>query len=158
MKGHGEKFTRKQEVAIVALLMAPNIAEAAKQTGISESTLWRWLQNESFQQRYRKVKSAALGQAVAQIHAAASSAALTLKDIACSEENPASSRVSAAKSILELAFKSHETEDLEYRMAELEKIMEEVFLNEERKIKDQRIVGKNSTVERIEKCCGSKKI
>jgi transposase-like protein len=43
MKGHGSKFGRKKEQAIVALLTQRNIEEAAKSIGIAPNTLLRWM-------------------------------------------------------------------------------------------------------------------
>ena len=43
MKGHGSKFGRKKEEAIVALLTQRNIEEAAKSIGIAPNTLLRWM-------------------------------------------------------------------------------------------------------------------
>lgn len=49
-------LSRNQEKAIVALMAHPSIAEAAKSAGVSESSIWRWLQDEPFQARIRKRK------------------------------------------------------------------------------------------------------
>ena len=40
MSGHGEKRSRKQDAAIVALLSEPTIAGAATRAGVSEPTLF----------------------------------------------------------------------------------------------------------------------
>jgi hypothetical protein len=46
--GHGAKIGRKQEDAIAAFLTQPTPAEAARQTGVGEKTLRRWLQEPGF--------------------------------------------------------------------------------------------------------------
>ena len=46
--GHGEKLTRKKELAIVALLTEPTITKAASSAGISEATLRRWMRLDEF--------------------------------------------------------------------------------------------------------------
>ena len=43
MKGHGAKYERKKEEAIVALLTQKNIEEAARSIGIGSATLQRSL-------------------------------------------------------------------------------------------------------------------
>ncbi len=48
MTGHGAKFGRKKEEAIVALLTQRNVEEAARAVGISTRTLLRWLQVPDF--------------------------------------------------------------------------------------------------------------
>ena len=67
MKGHGAKFGRKKEEAIVALLTQRNFEEAAKAVGIGAATLMRWLKNPEFDAAYRSAKRAAYGQAVARL-------------------------------------------------------------------------------------------
>jgi hypothetical protein len=49
MAGHGEKFGRKKEDAIVALLSQRNVEDAARAAGIGARTLLRWLQTPEFQ-------------------------------------------------------------------------------------------------------------
>ena len=48
MAGHGEKFGRKKEEAIAALLTQRNIEEAARTAGIGTRTLLRWLKIPEF--------------------------------------------------------------------------------------------------------------
>ena len=43
MTGHGAKFGRKTEQAIVVLLAQRNIEEAARAVGIGTKTLMRWM-------------------------------------------------------------------------------------------------------------------
>jgi hypothetical protein len=54
MKGHGSKFGRKKEQAIVALLTQPNIEEAAKSIGVAPNTLLRWMKEPEFEKGYRQ--------------------------------------------------------------------------------------------------------
>ncbi len=123
MEGHGEKFSRKQEQAIVALLNAPTIAEAAKQAAIGETTIWRWLQNGEFQEQYRQARRKALDLAISRIQQITGEAVEVLRQVASDADSPASSRVSSAKAILELALKARETEELEERVKRLESLV-----------------------------------
>lgn len=50
-KGHGEKFSRKADDAIGALITESTIGAAAKKAGLGEKTLRRWLQNPDFRER-----------------------------------------------------------------------------------------------------------
>jgi hypothetical protein len=122
MKGHGEKHTRKTETAIVALLTQPTLGEAAKNAGIGESTLWRWLQEPEFNQLYRESRQQALTQAICRLQQVASQAVDCLAEIIANEDAPTSSRVTASKAVLELALKATETEDLISRIEALERI------------------------------------
>jgi hypothetical protein len=120
MRGPGEKLTRKQEVAIAALLTAPTIADAAQAATISEPTLWRWLQREDFQTAYRHARREAVSQAVAYLQRVAGEAVDTLRAVMQDSQNPASARVSAARVVLELSIRGIELEDLEARLQVLE--------------------------------------
>jgi len=121
LKGHGEKLTRKQEHAIAALLLEPTMADAAKSVGIGEVTLWRWLKREDFQAAYMKAKKKAVTQAVARLQQITSKAVDTLEAVMKDEDAPASSRVTAARVVLETSLKAIELEDLTARVEQLEK-------------------------------------
>jgi len=123
VKGHGEKLTRKQEKAIAALLLKPTIADAAKEAGIGETTLWRWLQLEEFQNAFKDAKRKTVEQAIAQLVQVSSEAVKTLSDIMQDKTAPASARVSAAKAVLEMTFRADEREQLIERIEELEKLV-----------------------------------
>ncbi|MEW5784801.1 MAG: hypothetical protein AB1767_06990 [Bacillota bacterium] len=118
-------MTRKREQAITALLVQPTVQEAARVAGLGERTLWRWLQDPSFQEIYRQARREAVGQAVAQLQRVSGEAVRALRLTINDQDTPASARVSAARAILELAIKAVELEDLEARLQALEKRLEE---------------------------------
>ena len=120
MKGHGEKLSRNQERAIAALLVHPTMLGAAAAAGVGEVTLWRWLQIPEFKEQYRLARREAVSQAVGHLQGACSVAVLALTDISQDVNCPASARVSAARTVLELALKGVELEDLTVRVEELE--------------------------------------
>ena len=121
MTGHGAKFGRKQEEAVVALLTQRNVEEAARAAGIGTKTLLRWLQIPEFQAAYRKARRDAFGQAVARLQQGTSAAATTLLKTMIDPATPASVRVRAAEAIFNHAAKAIEIEDIEARVAELER-------------------------------------
>ncbi len=124
MSGHGEKLSRKQELAIAALLQCPTLAAAAKQAGIGEATLWRWLQRSEFEAAYRVARYASVEHAITQLQQGTGQAVDTLRTIMGDGEAPPSSRVAAAKTVLDLALKLRETEGLEERLTTLEATIE----------------------------------
>ena len=126
MLGHGTKFGRKKEEAIVALLSQRNIEEAARVIGVAPNTLLRWLQIPEFQVAYREARRAAFGQSIARLQQASSAAASTLLKIMLDQSTPASTRVRAAHSVLDHAAKAIELEDIESRVAVLEEAAERV--------------------------------
>jgi alpha-beta hydrolase superfamily lysophospholipase len=119
-------LTRKQDEAIVALLMMSTIAEASKRVGVGERTLFRWLQRDTaFQAAYREARRQAVQQAIARIQRATSTAVTTLEAVMRDPDKPSSSRVSAARVVLEMALKAIEFEDLEWRVAALETALQQ---------------------------------
>ncbi|MFC1888844.1 hypothetical protein ACFL4G_03700 [Thermodesulfobacteriota bacterium] len=124
MKGHGAKFDRKKEGAIAALLEQPSIQAAAKQVGIGEVTLWRWLQEKEFQTEYREARRRVVDQAISRLQNATGEAVETLREIMLDKDKPASARVTAARTILDTAIQATEIGELEGRLAELEERLE----------------------------------
>ncbi len=110
----------KQEKAIPALLACSTLAEAAAVVGVTDRTLYNWLQDESFQAEYRAARWQSAGQAIARLQSIASQAAEALQDVYTDKGNPASARVSAARCVLELSIKAVELENLEARITALE--------------------------------------
>jgi DNA-binding transcriptional MerR regulator len=118
--GHGEKLTRKAEQAVAALLQFPTIPEAAKAAGVSERTLYGWLQEEGFREQYRSARTEVVRHAVTMVQKASGEAVDVLREVMNNPQSTTSSRVSAAKTILELALKAVELEDVESRLVALE--------------------------------------
>src|SRR2546430_12729651 len=120
MKAHGEKLSRKQELAIAALLTCSAITDAAKQCGIGEVSLHRWLKEPTFQAAYREARREVVQHAIAQIQRASSEAVETLRAVMQDAEAPASSRVAAARTVLDMSLRAVEIEDLQQRVEALE--------------------------------------
>lgn len=112
--------------AIVALLSEPSLARAASSAGISQATLWRWMQQPEFARRYRQAQRQVLTHTIARLQATASDAAAVLHEIALNPAIPASARVSAARSILENAMKAAEFDTVVERMSDLERTLAEM--------------------------------
>ncbi len=118
-----EKRDRRRELAVAALLEVPTIQEAAKASGVGLTTLHRWIREDiEFQTAYREAKRRALDQAIARLAVISSQAVETLREVMGDAEAPANARVSAAKAVLDAAFKASETEDLAVRVTELERL------------------------------------
>jgi hypothetical protein len=124
MKGHGAKFGRKQEEAIAALLTQRNIDEAAKAVGIAPNTLLKWMKLPEFQTAYREARRAAFSQSIARLQQGTSAAATTLIKLLLDPNTPASVRARVADSIFNHAAKAIEIEDIDARVAELERAAE----------------------------------
>jgi len=122
MEPKSGKLNRKMETAIVALLNQPTITLAAEDAGISETTLWRWLQREDFTKAYREARKQAVNQAIAHIQRISGEAVNTLREV-MNDGKKETARVTAARAILELTLKGYEIEDLEERLEVLEERM-----------------------------------
>ena len=120
MSGHGEKLTHKHERAIAALLVAPSVTAAAQQIGVNENTLLRWLKDTAFERAYKEARRAVVQQAIVRMQQLCSKVVTKLEELIDNPDAPASSRVTAMKTVLEMSWKAIELEDLETRIAALE--------------------------------------
>jgi len=120
MTGHGAKFGRKKEEAIVALLTHRTMEEAARAVDVSTKTLLRWLKEPEFDNAYREAKRAAFAQSIARLHHLSSAAVSTLGKIMLDSATPPATRVRAADSILDHTAKAIEIEEIEARVEALE--------------------------------------
>jgi transposase-like protein len=121
VKGHGTKFGRKKEEAIAALLTQRNIEEAAKSVGIAPNTLLNWMKDPEFDASYLAARRATFRQSVARLQQASSAAVTTLLKVMVDPATPASTKVRAADSVLDHSAKAIELEDIEARVADLER-------------------------------------
>ena len=121
MAAHNSMLGRKQEQTIAALLTQRNLDEAAKAAGISMRTLMRWLKLPEFQAAYREARRTAYSQAVARLQQGATAAATTLLKVMVDQGTPASVKVRAAECVMNHSSKAIELEDVEFRVAELER-------------------------------------
>ena len=120
MKGHGQKYTRRHEAALVALLSEPTMEAAAKKSGVSISTLSRWMEIPEFQEKYRQARRDSVSTATCALQRHAAGAVATLAAIMGDIEAPPAVRVSAARAVLELAYRAVEVEDVLARLDALE--------------------------------------
>jgi hypothetical protein len=119
-------ITVKQEKAIAALLTEPTIQLAADKAGVGETSLYRWMKEEAFDKAFKEARKSALSQTISRLQQTTTDAVNTLKSVMENEEAPASSRVTAAKTVLEMAFKAYELEDLAAEVEEMQKYIQEI--------------------------------
>jgi hypothetical protein len=122
MAARNSSLERKQEEVIAALLTQRNMEEAARTAGVGIRTLIRWMKLPEFQKAYREARRAAFGKAIARLQQGTSAAATTLLKLLIEPGTPASVRARVADSIFTHAAKAIEIEDIEARVAELERI------------------------------------
>jgi len=115
-----EKPGRRRDEIIAALLSTPNLEAAAKACHLSPVTLWRRLQQPDFSEAYAAARRQAVQAAVGALQQASGLAVQTLVELTSNRGTPDYVRITAARSILEFAFKGAELLDLEIRVAQLE--------------------------------------
>lgn len=124
MSGHGEKLSRYQERAVVALLTQPTVEEAASHAGVSASTLRRWLAHSpEFKARYRAARREVVEHAVAELQHATSEAVATLRrNMGCGEPGP---EIRAAVAVLKYALEGLQAMDVDERLDALERRLDQ---------------------------------
>jgi hypothetical protein len=123
MAARNSTLGRKQEEAISALLTQRNLEEAARIARIGVRTLIRWMKVPEFQKAYREARREAFGQSIARLQQGTSAAATTLLKLLIDANTPASVKVRAAEAIFHHAAKAIEIEEVEARVAELERAL-----------------------------------
>jgi hypothetical protein len=118
--GHGEKLSTKQELVIAALLNATSIEEAAPVAKVHVSTIHRWMRQPEFVAAYREASRGIMRHAITRLQRACRVATETLLAVMQDHEAPSIVRVSAARTILEMAVRVVELEDVGARLAHLE--------------------------------------
>ena len=105
---------------IAALLSSNSISATARAMGVQETTIYRNLRKPAFKEQYAAAKRRLLDGAINKLQLASAGAVDVLVSIAGDESQPPASRVSAARSILDLAIRAGAVEALEARIEELE--------------------------------------
>jgi hypothetical protein len=122
MAESSHKLRPKPEAAILALLTARGIEEAAKTANVPPRTLYRWLKEPNFDAAYRRAKRTAFGQAIARQGTA--SAAATMLKLMVDPGVPASTRLRAADCVFNHAKNPIELERIEARVTAPEQAAE----------------------------------
>ena len=94
---------------------------SSEKVGIGEKTLFRWLQLDEFKQAFKTARRQVIDQTIAQIQSVMSEAVQTLLNIMSDGAAPASAKVSAARTLLDIGFKVVEIEELEGLIENIEK-------------------------------------
>lgn len=116
------ELSGRQEMLIAALLSEPTQEAAAVKAEVARSTMYRWLREGSFQERYRAAQKALFVHAMARLQGATGDALDTLREVMSDPANPAAARVTAARTVLDFARQHIETAEIEERLAALESL------------------------------------
>ena len=114
-----DEVQNPDDIAALALATGLKVVEAARQAGMSKSTLHRRLHDPEFRRRVSELRSDIVASATGKLADISSEAAATLQELLSDAYLP-SIRLGAARSVLEFALKAHEAMDLARRIEELE--------------------------------------
>ena len=119
-------LTQGQQLALPALLTCPTIKAAARQCGVHERTIRRWLHDdEHFQKTLRQLRNEALGQASTHLQQGAIRAVGAMYELIDSDGLIETGRANLIRTALDFAFRSGAYGDLADRIADLEKVAPE---------------------------------
>jgi len=121
--GKVSKKVRQREQLILALLQQPSLEKAAASIGISTVTAWRISKTREFKEEYRNARWEAFSNALARLQQASGAAVSALLQVMVDRTSPPASRVRAADRVLEHAAKATALEDIEARIADLERVV-----------------------------------
>jgi DNA-binding MurR/RpiR family transcriptional regulator len=119
------KYPPKAEKVLTALLQHGAVRSAAKEAGVSEATVFRYLQDAEFQRRYRQARASVVDAAIALMQRLCANAVTTLDTVMHDTEAPASARVSAARTILEQSIGGVELTELRQEIEDIKGMLAE---------------------------------
>ena len=109
----------RQDKAILALLTTPTVDQAARTAGVGRTTVHRWLNDEDFRDELRRRRTAIADAALDTFKVYVLRSVDTLSGLLDSENEKV--RRLAAKDILEYVFRVREQQEIESRLARLER-------------------------------------
>lgn len=118
-----EELNIRQDRFLKALLEKSTIEQACKQAKINKTTGYKYLKDERFLLEYRKLRRESMQQVTARLQKASEQAVDVIVGVMLDEDNPPNVRQTAAKNVLDIAYRSIELDDISERMETLEKAM-----------------------------------
>ncbi len=124
VSGSLDKLSSQQIKAIAALLTVSEIADAARQSGIAERTLYRWLRSPDFQAALKDAQRQAVEAAVRRLSGASGKALDVLDEVMGSTSATDGVKVRAALGVIDSLIKLSTFVSFEDRLANLEERLE----------------------------------
>jgi hypothetical protein len=116
-----EELDSRQIAALESLLSGNNITEASAIAGVSRTTLSRWVNHDyAFRTALREARTAAVQAAQSRIQELSPAIVDALANIALDTAAGRRDRTQAAAKLLDLAYRSIDTDELERRISALE--------------------------------------
>lgn len=116
-------FTARQKKLLAAFVVNPDVQAACKAAGIGRTTAYRWLREPAFRDALGRERDAVLTEALSAVKAHVTRAVSELAKLLKAKDDRL--RRLACNDILGHALKVRELEDIEARLAALERALEE---------------------------------
>jgi len=115
-----ENVTPKKRRAVEALLTNPDVTQAAKASGVSRNTLYRWMKEPDFMVAVANAEADALTGMSRALVKLGDQAAAVLRDAMNDPETPINTRLRAADTVFSRLLQLRELVNVEKRVTELE--------------------------------------
>lgn len=115
----------KQQKALHALLTTTSIASAAQVAGVTDRTIYRWLDEETFRHALTEAEGRAIDAAARHLVGLTEIAVNRLTNILTDPQTPVALQLRAVETILENMIRLRGLRTLEYRLAKLEETYRE---------------------------------
>ena len=119
------KLSVKQELAINELLKGNSITQSAKNVGVSEATLNRWIANSEFKTVLNERKSLIVDNCIDKINLMGNKAITVLDNILDNDSASDNVKFNVSKNILEMILKFNEQRNIIDKIKELEELLRE---------------------------------
>jgi hypothetical protein len=132
MTQKNKNLSPKQYRALSALMSSPNLSSAATASGVSRSSIVRWLNSDSlFSAEYRKLRRQSFSQTTALLTSVSGLAVKCLVDIIQDPASPVTGKVNASLGLLRMAQSGLDSDSTAAEMSEiLAEIEKEKQINE----------------------------
>lgn len=113
----------RQDRFLKALLECASVDESCNKAGINRTTGYKYLKDPVFMAEYRSLRREAMQQTTARLQKVSEEAVAVLTEIMNDREAPAASRVTSAKNVLDVAYRSIELDDIQGQLEELQRVV-----------------------------------
>lgn len=122
---NNEPALARYDRAVVALLESRTLDQALEKIGVSKTTLFRWFADPQFLDLYRRARGRLVTATIGRLQTLGAKACSALESVLDDADAAPQTKVSAARSVLEMIFRSHEIDNLEHRIEALEAMEKE---------------------------------
>lgn len=115
-----QKMTPKAYQFLNVLAASQTVKAAIDETGVAQSTAYKWMRDPLFKEKLREARRTAMLAATSKLSEASEEAVDLLRKVMADDDSPTSSRVSAARCVLEMGYNAVQADDLAERLEVLE--------------------------------------